>query len=199
MARKLKVHNFAKVLDSRWCWELFKRIRNELTNLIRKRKEDYFKEIEDKINSRNGFGNKDWWKLVNRFSLRKGLSQSSIPPIQHGPETIYSTSRKADIFNEYFISQTSLNDEDDIPPVIDVNNQPIHPLVITTHMINSIINNLDSNKAVGPDGVHNKILKSAADVISDPLCKLFNRSLNENTFPRMWKEANVTPIHKKRR
>lgn len=195
--RKLRVHLIAKILDSNWCWELFRKIRNNLTDLIRKRKENYCQEMEDKINSGNGFGNKDWWKLVNRFSQRKGTSQSNIPPIQHGLETIYSNSKKAEIFNEYFISQSKLNDHNNTLPDINENESIIPQLVITTSMVRTIIESLDLSKAVGPDGVHNKILKAAANKISEPLCTLFNRSLDENIFPETWKIANVTPIYKK--
>ena len=195
--RKLKIHTLAKILDSLWCWRLFKRLRNDLTDLIRKRKDNYQKEIEDKINSQNNFGDKDWWKLVNRFSMRKGLSHSIIPPIEHGTETVYCNLRKAEIFNEYFIKQTVLNNPDDNVPFINPNEQTIPQLVITTAMVRSVLENLDPKKAVGPDGIHNKILKIGSDLISEPLSKLFNRSLTETSFPEIWKKANVTPIFKK--
>ena len=41
------------------------------------------------------------------------------------------------------------------------------------------------------------MLIKAVNVISGPLAALFNRSLNENTFPKSWKVAHVTPIFKK--
>ena len=59
-----------------------------------------------------------------------------------------------------------------------------------------LLNILIKNKATGPDTIHNRLLIAAADVISEPLTNLFNRSLNESKFPSQWKIANVTPIHK---
>ena len=46
------------------------------------------------------------------------------------------------------------------------------------------------------DGVSNRILKEAIDSISEPLCKLFNKSLHQGKFPTQWKYANVIPIYK---
>ena len=56
MDKKLKIHSFAKRLDSLWCWDLFKFLRNRLTSLIRKRKEEYLREMEDRINTPSCFG-----------------------------------------------------------------------------------------------------------------------------------------------
>lgn len=47
-----------------------------------------------------------------------------------------------------------------------------------------IITILPSNKAIGPDTISHKVLKSTIDTIVKPLCLLFNRSLNDCIFPR---------------
>ena len=33
--------------------------------------------------------------------------------------------------------------------------------------------------------------------LSKPLCGLFNTSMSKSHFPDIWKEANVSPLHKK--
>ena len=70
-------------------------------------------------------------------------------------------------------------------------------LVITGEMVHNIIKELDQNKAVGPDLIHNKLLIKAVSIISEPLSILFNRSIDESTFPKLWKKAHVIPIFKK--
>ncbi|KAF2364495.1 Reverse transcriptase domain [Trinorchestia longiramus] len=42
-----------------------------------------------------------------------------------------------------------------------------------------------------------RILKETAEVISEPLTNIFNRSLETGIVPDDWKRANVTPIFKK--
>ena len=60
-----------------------------------------------------------------------------------------------------------------------------------------IIYNLDNNKAAGPDNINNRILKAASDIISEPLSHFFNRCIAAGIFPKCWKLAHSTPIHKK--
>ena len=47
------------------------------------------------------------------------------------------------------------------------------------------------------DLISPRLLKEGADILSRPLCILFNRSLEESYFPASWKFGNVAPIYKK--
>ena len=79
--KKEYIHTLAKKFDLRWCWAWFRRYRNDLTAMIRKRKDDYLLDLENKINANDNYGTKCWWKLVNQFVVKKGLPSSEIPPI----------------------------------------------------------------------------------------------------------------------
>ena len=68
---------------------------------------------------------------------------------------------------------------------------------ITPDTVKKIIDNLDPNKAAGPDLIHNKLIIKAKDYISEPLSILFTRSINESKFPKDWKRAHITPVFKK--
>ena len=56
---------------------------------------------------------------------------------------------------------------------------------------------LDITKACGPDGIPAILLKECAYEIAPTLCMIFNTSLKTACLPKEWKEANVTPVHKK--
>ena len=58
------------------------------------------------------------------------------------------------------------------------------------------LSTLNVHKATGPDNIPGKFLKFAANIISAPLTKLFNKSIETATFPCEWKRAHVIPIHK---
>ena len=73
ICKKNSVHNRAKQLNSEWCWKWFRNCRNDLTAKIRLRKNEYLQNIENQINSDESLGTKCWWKLVNRFAMKKGL------------------------------------------------------------------------------------------------------------------------------
>ena len=67
---------------------------------------------------------------------------------------------------------------------------------IETGFVTKQLNNLNLTKATGIDGISARLLKIASPVISESLCRLFNRSLAEADIPEEWKQAKVTPIHK---
>ena len=197
IAKKTKIHSMAKRLNSTWSWELFRETRNKLTTLIFNRKKEYLKKIDDRINLHNNFGSKDWWKLVNRFSKNKGIVKSDIPPLKHNNSIFYSSKDIAELLNKEFITISTINGIDDEVPRINIVETYIRPLIITPEVVKNAITNLDPNKAAGPDLIHNKVLIQAVNIISLPLSKLFNRSLEESKFPEEWKKANVTAIFKK--
>ena len=60
-----------------------------------------------------------------------------------------------------------------------------------------MLNNINPNKAPGPDGIHGKVLKNCATSIAQPLSILFNLSYRTGQIPNEWKSANVVPVFKK--
>ena len=71
--------------------------------------------------------------------------------------------------------------------------------VIAVHCLctNVRVKALQTGKAYGSDAINNRILKELAKPLSFSLSDLFNASLIKGQVPALWKQANVTPIHKK--
>ena len=70
-------------------------------------------------------------------------------------------------------------------------------ITITEQLVLSKLLRLNSNKTPGPDKMHPCLLKNCAASLCKPVCYLFNQSLYTGELPAEWKNANVTPIHKK--
>ena len=62
--------------------------------------------------------------------------------------------------------------------------------------IMTIIAKLPNKASSGYDNISNKLLKLLKDEISEPLCELFNSSLEQGIFPSTMKLSNVIPLHK---
>lgn len=65
-----------------------------------------------------------------------------------------------------------------------------------TNNIERRLEELDANKAIGPDNIHPRVLKNCATAMAQPLQHIFRRSLKEGSAPELFKLANVKPIFK---
>ncbi len=50
---------------------------------------------------------------------------------------------------------------------------------------------------MGPDAVNPQVLKECDNQLAEPLCKIYNMSLQQGIYPALWKDATVRAIFKK--
>ena len=105
---------------------------------------------------------------------------------------------KAECLNEYFTSFSTLDDTNRYLPAFELKcqNQLLNTSC-TASEIQSLIEILNPNKASGPDGIRNKMLKPVSKEIPVPLSILFNRSFMDGKFSKLWKRSNLIPLPKK--
>ena len=68
---------------------------------------------------------------------------------------------------------------------------------VTENDILTIIKTLDPNKAHGCHNISIKMIKICGQSLILPLKIIFKHSLKKGKFPKIWKKANVVPVHKK--
>ena len=73
---------------------------------------------------------------------------------------------------------------------------PLSNIVLTSVEVESVLKSLPVGKAVGPDGISNRVLKELSTEISPALCGFFNQSLQTGIVPDSFKQAYVSPVHK---
>ena len=104
----------------------------------------------------------------------------------------------ANLLNSYFKTQSDLNDLNKTAPQLTITNQnQLSSIGTSPDEVKSILDTLKTGKAVGTDNINNFILKTCASEISYHLSNLFSLSLSTSKVPKLWKEANVTPVFKK--
>ena len=105
---------------------------------------------------------------------------------------------KADILNTFFTAQTILDDSGaSLFSVTLRGDFSLNSISLLPYEVESTLKSLKVGKASGPDQINKRILKDLAHPLSFPLCDLFNYSLSCGKIPKIWKQANVTPIFKK--
>ena len=67
---------------------------------------------------------------------------------------------------------------------------------ITTSDVFTHLNRLSKAKATGREKISTRLICECADIISGPLCDLFNKSPMSGIFSEDWKRAGVTPLFK---
>ena len=63
--------------------------------------------------------------------------------------------------------------------------------------VESLLSNLDSDSATGPDSISPHVLKACSTALAHPLSVLFTLSFAQGHLPSAWKSANITALHKK--
>ena len=105
---------------------------------------------------------------------------------------------KVEIFNDYFIRQcTPINTGSLIPQDNDAITSLISDFIIFGDKILSTIRSLTSRKAHGWDEISVSMIKLSNTALIIILKIIFKNCLRRGVFPKIWKYANVVPIHKK--
>ncbi|KFP87968.1 hypothetical protein N311_07495, partial [Apaloderma vittatum] len=71
------------------------------------------------------------------------------------------------------------------------------PSPIQQEMVTDLLPHLDVHKSMGPDGMHPRMLKELATVITKPLPTIYQQSWLTGEVPSDWKSGDVTAIYKK--
>ena len=192
--KRKRAHKTAKRLNSNESWAKYRILRNKSVNAIKNAKIEFKENLANKINANNK-SSRDWRKTFK--SLLGKDKHDSIPPLNHNNTTINGPTEKADLLNNFFVSQTIVENSDNDAPNLTLPDYRLNEINVTADEVKIVLKSLVTGKALGPDLINNKILKKISDVLAEPLTDLFNASLSTSTVPDIWKRGNVTPIHKK--
>ncbi|PKU44695.1 rna-directed dna polymerase from mobile element jockey-like [Limosa lapponica baueri] len=69
--------------------------------------------------------------------------------------------------------------------------------IIQREVVRDLLQHLDINKSVGPDGIHLRVLRELVEVLTEPLSIIYQQSWQTGEVPADWRLANVIPFHKK--
>ncbi|KAK4806706.1 hypothetical protein QYF61_027707 [Mycteria americana] len=64
-------------------------------------------------------------------------------------------------------------------------------------MVSNLLHHLDTHRSMGVGGIHPRVLRELAEVLTKPLSILYQQSWLTREVPVDWRLTNVTPIYKK--
>ena len=170
----------------------YKMYRNKVQRATKQlRRKFYTREIHNLQNS----DQRKWWRSVKQIT---GLSRSSTMPLQSLANQLHDGDihELASSINLFF-QQVA----DDLQPLADDVAPPLpnaipDEFVIDPAAVEVKMSQIKVNKAPGPDGLPNWVLRDFCGQLAGPVCAIFNASLREGCVPARWKEANVVPVPK---
>ena len=169
--------------------ENYRKIRNELNQLIRRSK-----RLGEINLARNN--NKDPKKFFSFYRFKN--KNRKIGPVKSEGKVVNSDSEMVNIFNKYFASVfTDEKVDSDLESSHSQGNYNLTACPLEEGKIKRMLDQIDCNKSAGPDEIYGKVLKEGSVSIAKALYLIFNRSLEFGEIPEDWKLANVVPIFKK--
>jgi hypothetical protein len=153
---------------------LWKHYRNKVKQAIISQKQSFYSE---KVRHLKQTDSRLWWKLVKRLSGNANTSPS-FHIEKNG--SILNDQELVNELNEFF---TSVNA--DIPP-------------LNLHNLPAFLPSIDQIPTIQPyhDQVRDKLLKTFAYILAEPITDIFNVSLSSGVVPEIWKQANIFSIPK---
>ena len=144
-----------------------------------------------------GVGSKTWWTLIKEKQVLN--CQETILPLSRPDRTCVTSSReKAELLAEYFAAKIAIKDPRRPPPHLEQEApQMVTAVERMREKVVCLLRGVNNRKATGPDNVNPRTLKHCASELAGPFMQVFTTRLEENSWPSMWKEAQVVPVHKR--
>ena len=164
---------------------------NELKKLVQKQcRKSHDVYVQDLIT--NDKSNKKFWTYIK--SQRK--EKTGIPDILDRNAWVTDPKQKANLFNAQFSGVFSTPGTPfTIPPL---NSKcKLSSIQVSKKGVLKLLENINVNKAPGPDQIPGKLLRIIAEEIHEVLTVLFQKSLDHGSVPEDWKTALITPLFKK--
>ena len=184
----------------RRCWRAYTQHRNlqkyneheEISTKIKRAVRDAKRKQEMRISKSSN------QKDLYRYIADSKKHRTKIGPLCINGIQVEDKQQMCNSFNQYFSSvftteQIPIPNCNKLKPEIP----PLGQLKIEESEVLDAIKQLKRHTSPGPDMIYASILQDHAKTISKILATIFQQSIDTGQIPKDWKEANVTPIHKK--
>ena len=191
-----------KVKEKNKAWKTFKNYQtaDNLTknktkrNEVRSATQSEALTREKEISSEVKTNPKKFWSYVRQNTTIREAIPALIKPNGMLTDT---DDEKAEVLSNFFASvftdEPLGNWEISPPPTASIDDN----LELTMNDIREELNQLDTSKSPGPDGIHPRVLFELREFILKPLLIIFQTSWETNKLPEDWKLANISAIFEK--
>ena len=188
---KNKWHRKYKKYNNATYYSIFSSLRKHCKIISKIDYANYIKMIQTEVKSNPG-------KLWNYIQLNNKISvgSSSHDYLLNGTKSS-NPNEIVDMFAEYFNSTFSSSNQtynscyDESSSYKKFNIKPFHETEVR-----ACLNNIKPTKSSGVDGIPAFLLKELSTIISPIVTQIFNKILEVNVYPDLWKTSYIIPIFK---
>ena len=171
-------------------YEVYKNQECLVKDLVRDTKANFERKLakEVKVNP----------KSFHAYVRSKQKIKEGVGPLEGIRGTLVSDHQDmANLLNDYFVSV--FTKESPLEGICGDSSSSFYmdDVVFSEELVCNKLRSLKASKSPGPDGIHPAILHECSEILSVPLCIIFQKCLDSSFVPADWKVANVTPIFKK--
>ena len=179
--------------------ESFFRQRKQYKKLMKYKEKHYKSQIIDKLNTLNSKCTNEYWDIVDELKDLNSSTEKKCPASMvssdkwhnHFKTLLYKSETSHELAESLRIRQlTEELESNENHLTHSLNNE------ISTAEIKAAIRLLKNKKACGLDMIRNEMLKASMSSCIPVIHKLFNKILNEGTFPDTWNKGYIVPLHK---
>ena len=177
--------------------QLYKKYMNILTESVKENKKAK-RDFEEKLANIIKHDSKSFYAYVR--SKQRNKSRAG-PFKDHTGSVVTCNTTAANLLNNYFSSVFTKEDLSYIPIPANIFPNPmtdeLSDIVIDEEIVREKLSNINTNKSLGADEIHPKLLYELREALLKPLTRLFKLSIELGIVPQDWRDASVTPLHKK--
>lgn len=195
--KRNRYHRKFKTTKNLFYYFAYKAHVNIVNGQIASAKRDYETRTFNKLDTspKNG---KKFWHLIKK--LLGNRFTSTTPPLINpvNNNLCQSNKEKAELFLKLFSDKYHVDPANRaVPNFRSRCNENVSIPHTTPQEVKKMIDDLIADKACGPDGITNRMLKLLNPNISTLLSSIFNKVNDSGKYPDAWKSGVITVVHKK--
>ena len=179
-----------KKLKTDCLYENFSYYRKLVKSTIKSDRSRWLKSIDENLKSNP----RQFWKYVSQYRARNSdLTHLDVDGVllQNPSEMVAAFSKH---FQSIYDGSTSYSGTLNS---VNYSTGVLPTARISASDVQNAIKRLRPTKSVGLDGIPSFIIKGCSEIFVPVLKFIFNLSLSQNVFPKLWKQAAIVPVFKK--
>ena len=186
VGKKQQRYNKAKRTNNPKHWRDYSDVSRELKKNLSHSRNNY---INSNLSEAFKENHKKFWTFIKKIRQE----EVGIRDLKVNNKIVSDSKQKDEAFNQQFACLFTVEEKSEIPDLGASQFPDMPHTEVTETGVLKLLQNLDPNKAPGPDKIPPWFLKMAVPALAPVLTDIFQDSIDLGITPRQRREVNITP------